>query len=29
MFDANFYWKVFKLTGSVSAYLMYKKLMVN
>ncbi|WP_425448190.1 YqzL family protein [Dethiothermospora halolimnae] len=27
--SARFYWKVFKLTGSVDAYLMYKKLLIN
>ncbi|WDV47329.1 YqzL family protein [Clostridiaceae bacterium M8S5] len=27
MFDAELFWKLFKLTGSVNAYILYKKLM--
>ncbi|MTI49517.1 YqzL family protein [Sporosalibacterium faouarense] len=29
MVDANFYWKIFSLTGSIAAYLMYRKLLLN
>ncbi|WP_143031522.1 YqzL family protein [Proteiniborus ethanoligenes] len=29
MFNAEFFWKMFELTGSVNAYLIYKKLIMN
>ncbi|MTI68225.1 MAG: YqzL family protein [Firmicutes bacterium] len=29
MIDANFFWNLFQLTGSINAYLMYKKLAIN
>ncbi|MGF7059554.1 YqzL family protein [Brassicibacter mesophilus] len=29
MINAEFFWKMFELTGSVNAYLMYKKLIIN
>lgn len=29
MINANFFWRIFELTGSISAYLMYKKLTVQ
>ncbi|WP_352417929.1 YqzL family protein [Proteiniborus sp.] len=29
MFNADFFWKMFELTGSINAYLMYKALIMN
>lgn len=29
MFDAEFFWKMFELTGSINAYLIYKALIMN
>ncbi|MBS4537988.1 YqzL family protein [Clostridium sp. D2Q-11] len=29
MVNAQFYWHVFELTGSINAYLMYKNLLIN
>ncbi|WP_144414723.1 YqzL family protein [Clostridium formicaceticum] len=26
---ANTFWRIFELTGSITAYMMYKKLMIN
>ncbi|WP_081627914.1 YqzL family protein [Caldisalinibacter kiritimatiensis] len=29
MIDANLFWKLFELTGSITAYLMYKSLVTK
>ncbi|MBS4536275.1 YqzL family protein [Clostridium sp. D2Q-14] len=29
MLNAQFYWHVFELTGSINAYLMYRYLLIN
>ncbi|WP_156456481.1 YqzL family protein [Abyssisolibacter fermentans] len=29
MIDANLFWNLFKLTGSVNAYILYKELLVS